>query len=354
MGLFDSMLKEGESLFLDPLPLDIEFTPPIIEGREAEQQEISTAIKPLFSKRSGKQVLITGAPGIGKTVATKYVLSELKKETDDIIPLYVNCWKKDTPYQIALDLCNQVGFRFVHNRDTTDLFKEIAKIVNKKSAVLVLDECDKVTDQQLLYTLLEEIYRKALILITNDDGWLGRLDSRVRSRLTPNIITFQPYTAGETYNILKNRVAYAFAPGVLDPEAFDMIVQQTAALGDIRAGLHLLKEAGEIAEYRAARKITLQHATAAVEKLRAFQTKTNEGLDDVEQTVLTLIKQHTGKTTREIYEAYQQQGGTQSYSNFHKKVKHLEKGKYISLREKNEGPGKSTIIEYGNRKLTDF
>ena len=137
MGLFDSMLKENESLFLDPLPLDIDFIPPVIEGREQEQQHISTTIKPLFQKRPGKQPLITGVPGIGKTVATRYVLSELHKETDDITTLYVNCWKKDTPYKIALDLCDQVGFKFTHNRDTTDLFKEIAKILNKKSAVIV-------------------------------------------------------------------------------------------------------------------------------------------------------------------------------------------------------------------------
>lgn len=354
MGLFDQMLKEGESLFLDPLPLDIDFTPPVIEGRESEQQQISIAITPLFSQRPGKQLLITGAPGIGKTVATKHVLSELQQKTSDILTVYINCWKKDTPHQIALEMCHQVGFKFTHNRDTTDLFREVARILQKKSAVIVLDECDKIRDQQVVYTLLEEIYRKTLILITNDHGWLGRLDSRVRSRLTPEILEFRAYTAAEIRIILQRRADYAFVPHVLAPEAFDLIVQQTAESGDIRAGLYLLKEAGEIAEQKAMRNITLQHAEQAVKKVQTFQTKTNEGLDSIEQLLLQLIKQYTGKTTKEIYDIYQQQGGNQSYSNFHKKIKHLEKGKYICLEEKNLGPGKSTVVMYGNRQLMEF
>ena len=250
MGLFDNMLKEGESLFLDPLPLDIDFIPPVIEGRETEQQRISIAIKPLFQKRPGKQILITGVPGIGKTVATKHVLSELNKETDDIKTLYVNCWKKDTPYKIILDICDQVDFKFTHNRDTTDLFKEIAKILNKKSAVIVLDECDKIQDQQLFYTLLEEIYRKTLILITNENNWLAKLDIRVKSRLTPELLEFRAYTAKETKDILQKRVGFAFAPGVVDEEAFDLIVQTTYEAGDMRAGLYLLKEAGELIDIK--------------------------------------------------------------------------------------------------------
>ena len=354
MGLFDDMLKEDESLFLDPLPLDIEFVPPVIEGREDEQQHISMAIKPLFHKRPGKQLLITGVPGIGKTVATKHVLSELQKETEEIVPLYVNCWKKDTPYKIALDLCDQLGFKFTHNRDTTDLFKEIAKILNKKSAVIVLDECDKIQDQQLFYTLIEEVYRKTLVLITNDNGWLSKLDTRVKSRLTPELLEFRAYTAGETSTILQKRVQFAFQPGVVADDAFELIVEKAYEAGDMRAGLYLLKEAGEVAEQKAARKITREHAEEAVKKIQEFQSKSTSGLDNVEQTVLAIVKTNSGKTTKQIYELYQQQGGTQSYSNFHKKIKHLEKGKYILLEEKNEGAGKSTIVSYGNTQLTDF
>src|SRR3989338_1581632 len=122
MGLFDNMLKEEESLFLDTLPLDVDFMPGIIKHREQEQQYIATCIKPLLQKRSGKNLFITGSPGIGKTVAVKHVLQELKKETENIETVYVNCWKKDTAHKIALEICDQLDYKFVHNKDTTDLF----------------------------------------------------------------------------------------------------------------------------------------------------------------------------------------------------------------------------------------
>src|SRR3989338_1622552 len=326
MGLFDSVLKDNESLFLDTLPLDIDFIPPILEGRENEQHYIATCIQPLFSKRNGKNLLIMGAPGIGKTVATKYVLSEVNKKTDDIHTIYINCWKKDTPHKIALEICDQIGFKFVQNRDTNDLFKEIARILNKKSAVIALDEVDKITDEQIFYHLLEEINRRTLVLITNNEQWLTTLDARVRSRLTPDLLVFKPYTFEETRMILKKRVEFAFASGVVDPIAFEKIVEKAYDAKDIRAGLYLLKEAGEIAEQNAQKKISINHAEKAIAKLRDFKLKSTTTLD-----------------TRE-----------QSYSNFHKKIKSLENGKFISLEDRNEGPSKSTVVRYGMKTLQDF
>ncbi len=354
MGLFDSVLKDNESLFLDTLPLDIDFIPPILEGRENEQQYVATCIQPLFQKRNGKNLLIMGAPGIGKTVATKYVLSEVHKKTDDIHTIYLNCWKKDTPHKIALEICDQIDFKFTHNRDTNDLFKEIARILNKKSAVIVLDEVDKIADEQIFYHLLEEINRRTLILITNNEHWISTLDARVRSRLTPEILIFKPYTFEETNMILKKRVEFAFAPSVLDQRAFDKIVEKAFEAKDIRAGLYLLKEAGELAEQNAQRNISVNHADKAIAKLRDFKLKSTTTLDAQEQIILDLIKANSGATTKVMYELYQKKGGEQSYSNFHKKIKNLEQGKFISLEERNEGSTKAMVIRYGMKTLQDF
>ena len=56
MGLFDKTLHADESLFLDTMPLDADFMPPVIKFRENEQQYIADCIKPLFNKRSGKKL----------------------------------------------------------------------------------------------------------------------------------------------------------------------------------------------------------------------------------------------------------------------------------------------------------
>ena len=255
MSLFKDMLKENETIFKDEMVLDLDYIPYPIKFRETQQQYIATCIKPLFQNRNGKNLIITGAPGIGKTVVAKQILEELKKETDDIVPIYINCWKKDTAYKIALEICEHIGYKFTQNKDTDALLKEIFKILNKKSAVLVLDEADKLSDFNILYSLLEDIFKKTLILITNENSFLKELDPRIRSRLTPEVLEFKPYNYEETKNILKERTEYAFFPNVVTEEALKLIADKTFEAKDIRSGLYLLKESGDIAELESSKKI---------------------------------------------------------------------------------------------------
>ncbi|MEK6826162.1 MAG: AAA family ATPase, partial [Nanoarchaeota archaeon] len=164
MGLFDDALKDGESLFKDEIALDVDFTPPKIPYRENENDRIAECIKPLFKKRSGKNLFITGNPGIGKTLAAKKVLEALEKQTDDITRLYVNCWKKDSAHKIILDICNQIGYRFTINKTTEQLMNEVSKILNKKSSVIVFDEADKLSNEAMgiLYSFAEDLFRKSI------------------------------------------------------------------------------------------------------------------------------------------------------------------------------------------------
>ena len=67
------------NLFRNEIALDINFTPKKIQFRETENEYIASCIKPLFQKRSGKNLLIYGCPGIGKTLACKLVLNELEE-----------------------------------------------------------------------------------------------------------------------------------------------------------------------------------------------------------------------------------------------------------------------------------
>ena len=86
MGMFKDMLSSDQTLFKNTIALDYDFIPKLIPYRENEQKSIAYCIKPLFQGINGRNVLIYGAPGIGKTVACKHVLNELEEETDDIVP----------------------------------------------------------------------------------------------------------------------------------------------------------------------------------------------------------------------------------------------------------------------------
>ena len=355
-GLFKDILGSSETLFKNDVALDYSFQPKIVPYREKEQRLVAACIKPLFEDKSGKNIFIFGQPGVGKTVACRHILKELEEETEEIVPIYINCWQRNTTYKIILEICDLMDFKFVQNKKTEELFRWIKQALNKKSVVFVFDEVDKLEDLDCLYMILEEIYRKTIVLITNYKEWLIDLDERIKSRLTPEIIEFKPYSYEETKGILKQRMEHAFQQNVWDNDAFELVANKTADLQDIRTGLYLMKEAGLIAESRSSRKIILEHARQALGKVDEFSIKKTSDLASDEQIILDLIKNNSGKKIGDFFKLYQDNGGKLVYKSFQRKIDKLEKNKFIAV-EKTAGgeDGNTTIIRHNSeKKLTDF
>ena len=354
--LFKDILGSSESLFKADVSLDYSFIPKIVPYREKEQRIIAGCIKPLLQEKSGKNVFIYGQPGVGKTVALKKVLAELEEETEEIIPVYINCWHHNTTFKMVTEICEQLNFKFIQNKKTEELFRMVKQVFNKKSVVFVLDEADKLEDLDFLYMILEDIYRKTIILITNYREWVLNLEDRIKSRLMPEMIEFRPYNYEETKGILKHRAEYAFHPGVLSNEAFELIAKKTFELQDIRTGLHLMKESALIAENKSSRKISLEHAQQALNKIDEFTIKNSQELQNDEQMILDLIKKNSGDKIGNLFKKYQENGGKLVYKSFQRKIEKLEQGKFITV-EKTAGgeDGNTTIIKSNSeKKLTEF
>src|SRR3989344_8730378 len=104
MDLFKDILKEGETLFKNSVALDFDYTPKKFMYREKEQGLMAACIKPLLQKKNGRNIIITGKPGIGKTLACKKVLEALEEEeipdSEEVNTIYINCWKRNTTYKI--------------------------------------------------------------------------------------------------------------------------------------------------------------------------------------------------------------------------------------------------------------
>lgn len=355
MGLFEDVLKGNESLIKNEDALDYEFLPKEIPHRENEQHYLATCIKPLFHKRSGRNLLIHGAPGIGKTAAVRSVLRELEDETDDIHTVYINCWQKNTTYKVLLEICEQVGYRFTQNKKTTELFDVISQIINKTAAVFVFDEIDKAEDFDFLYFVLEEVYHKSIFLLTNYRSWLVELDERIKSRLTPELVEFKQYTLAETTDILQGRIDIAFPLGTWEKDASTIVIEKTAQLKDIRSGLFLLRESALQAEEKSKRNIVKEHVSLAIKKLDDFTIKNSAELAADEQVVLKVIRQHAGGKIGDIFKQYQKAGGAGSYKTFQRKVKKLEEGKFIDVKKTMGGSeGNTTMLSPANKKLTEF
>ena len=349
MGFFED--KGNVNVFLNSVALDYSFIPKMIPYRESQQHHIATCIKPLLQERSGRNLFIHGKPGIGKTVATLHVFNELEEESD-ITPIYINCWKKNTAHKLVLEICEKIGYRFTLNKSTDELIQVITGILNRGSCVICLDECDKLDTNDIIYDLLENIYKKAIILITNNKDWLDKLDMRIKSRLNPESLEFKPYNYEETLGILKQRVEYAFHPDMFNKEALELIGKKAFELEDLRTGIYLLKEAGVVAEFKNKNKIELLDADEAIKKLDNFKVKSSSDLDDNLNEVLELIKVNDGKSSKELFEIY----GKDSYKTFKRRLNELENNKLISTKDVNFGPqGRKVVVNYGSvKRLNDF
>ncbi len=296
-SLFDNIKTSG-SLITDSSALDLDYLPKLLIFRESEQIYIADCIKPLFNNISGKNLLITGSPGIGKSAAVRFVLRELEEQglDEEIFSLYINCWKNNTEHKLLLEICSLLKYRFTSNKTSSELLTVISKIINKKSAVICLDEVDKLEDYSILYSLVEEIYKKTIILVTNNTNFLAALDKRIYSRLTPEIINFKKYSYEETKKILNQRISLAFQKDSIEQEAFEEIAVKSSFEKDIRIGLTLLKESANLAELKNSFKIKKEHALEAIQKLFPLPTA------GLEQFIVSLLKENKELSTKEILE----------------------------------------------------
>jgi archaeal cell division control protein 6 len=301
--MFKDMLKHDETLFKDDIALDPDYIPKILKYRENEQQHFATLIKPLIQKRQGSNLFIYGSPGIGKTAACKHVLREMELETDQVKSVFINCWKFDTVYKILVEICNQIGYKWIQNKTGDKLLKDISEVLNKKASVIVLDEVDKLKEEQIIYQLLEELQKKCIFMITNEKDWIAKLDNRVKSRLLPEMLEFKPYNYDETKGILEERKNYAFFPNSWDNEAFEKIAEYCFEKEDIRTGITLLRNSTNNAEMKSSKLVKLQHVQEAISKIKGFE-QAKIDLDSEDKEIIKILKETPELTALEIYKKY--------------------------------------------------
>jgi archaeal cell division control protein 6 len=355
MSMFTQMLRSGETLFRDTVVLDYDFQPKVMKFRETEQQRFALAIKPLLAGHTGRNLFVYGAPGIGKTSACRNVIRELEEETDEIIPIYINCWKENTTFKIYSKICESLGYKFLQNKKTSDLFDLIAKTLNKKAAVFIFDEIDKLEEMDFLYTILEDIHRKSIILITNYRDLYSEMDERIRSRLNPEFLNFRSYNEQEIGGILQQRCEYAFVSNCWDDEAFKEIIEKCCDVKDVRIGLYLMRESGNIAEEKSSRKVMLPHVASAIRKVDDFHIKSKDTLDADALEILELVKKHSGKKIGDVYTTYSNKNGKMSYRSFQRRIVKLREGRFISTEKITGKEGHSTVLFYASdKKLTEY
>jgi cell division control protein 6 len=274
---------EAKPVFTNRDAMNISFTPNSIPHRDKQVEELGRMLAPVLKGGKPSNVFIYGKTGTGKTLVAKYVTAELEKAARGKLKVvYVNCKMKhtaDTEYRLLAQLAKEFGRDVPFTGLPTDMiyhavFEAIDSV--EQTVILIVDEIDSLVQKagdEILYTLTRingDLKRSKLSLIgiTNDLGFIDRLDPRVRSSLGEEEMIFPPYNAVQLQDILKERLSLAANMEAVS----DGVVAKCAALaaqehGDARRALDLLRVSGELAERAGESKILISHVDTAQEKI---------------------------------------------------------------------------------------
>ena len=289
-NIFEEILGQ-DSLFTDRSAFDHAFEPARLPHREHELDSLVRNLVDALNGHIPSNMLLYGVPGSGKTVVTRYVLSQLREkglEMGQSVHTYeINCRNVDTKYRVVQTIATQLAQRgdapVPFTGWPTD--RVLDTVVSRMSRVggvhiIVLDEVDNLVDKggdDLLYALtsLNTLLSKgrcSIIGISNDLHFTQHLDPRVSSRLSQEDIVFHPYVATEIQNILNERAEMGIKAGVLD----DGVIKLCSALaaqehGDARRALDLLRISVQKAEHRSQNRVDTKHVRLAQSQLEYDQ-----------------------------------------------------------------------------------
>jgi len=348
MSLFEKILHDDESFIKDFEVLEFSYMPKNLLYREKEQNEIAYAIKPLFNKTNGSNILIHGVQGIGKTIACKRVLEELE-DYDEVESIYINCWQYNTEFKIFSYINDQLG-NITSSNKVEDLQKKAISSLNKSSVVIILDEFDKLENFDIIYTFLEQLYRKSILLITNFKDIVNKIDPRITSRLNLKELEFRPYNEFEVKGILLERIKFAFyRPNAFDKDSFDKVVATTLESKDMRKGLVLIRECALQAENDAKRKIDIDVVNNVIKTMLNRANPSINKSDELsldQQLLLDVVKEQSQKIKiGYLFELYQNKGGAKSYKSVQRAIDRLYKGKFIDIEKSITAEGNTTFIQ---------
>lgn len=224
------------------------YIPERLFARESQIQEILRCLSGLQNKHKPINLWLYGPPGTGKTATALYVLKELKEKAS-INGILVNCWEKNSFYDILDDIILQLRILRAEEHRTSFKLEKLRKHLSGSSFVVVLDEIDrlKASERATVLYNLDSLGSIGLICISNSRQALLELEERVCSRLNAYTIHFLAYIDDDIAEILADRAQLALSERLGRSE---YALRQVAdiACGDARVAIRTLHAAAQLAE----------------------------------------------------------------------------------------------------------
>jgi len=332
-------------VFVRPEVFDPDYIPETLMYRNPELKEISSCIRPALEGRRPSNAKVYGKPGTGKTTAIKLLFDQLRDQSR-VALAYVNCKFHGDRQAILSRVHEEVkghapGQSTSFTRVCDAIFRKLTK--DKISLVVVLDDVNYVHGMSdVLYTLLRahETYpgaRVSVIAIASSPHFRVSLEPRVASSFVARDIYFRPYEWEEILEILKARARLGFLPGVITSRVLKMVADMTEKR-DLRFGIGLLRESGEVAAEEESPEIRREHVKTAVERLGKTEVP---DLPRGSDAILQVLEVRKGMMMGEVYQMVKEEVG--SYSTFTRRVEELNRLGMIRTEEVNKG-GRSRLL----------
>lgn len=340
----NSILKDERFLYSD-------FVPERILFRDSEIDEMVFSLKPATNGKKPTNIFLTGVPGTGKTVCSKYVLGELNEFSDRVKTIYINCFENKSLGSILVKLTNSLGYPIPNRGFSNEEIYErlIAVIRNKKIIpIIVFDEAEQLIKREDTKKLLYDFSRikeqfslfVGLVFISNDKSFLNFLDDRIRSSINASTINFEKYTSLELKEILKERAKYSLFSNVLDENTIPLIAAHASKFGDARIAIDILLKSARLAERENSKVINLVQVRKSFPQQRSVKFEIESNLSKQEKLVFDFLSDKE-ITAGEIYKKFEKDF---SERTLRQAISNLEDKKIIITKKIRQGKGFTRLI----------
>lgn len=297
------------TMITDARVLQPEFIPTEVKHRDAEVNHLSAALNPLTDGNTVDATFLFGPAGVGKTCIAQFLVEHLRENVVDLNHQYVNCWEDYSRFKTLYRILDGISRTFDIHRQSTpkDVLLERLREYDGPPYIVILDEVDQLEDKQLLYELYR-IRRITMILIANSEQELfASLDNRLNSRFhICTRIRFDTYGNDALIAILRDRVRWGLANGVVDTGCLEVIADHAA--GDARTAIGILQKAAQTAAQDGYSEIRQDVIRDVVPEAKAeIDQRSLDKLTDHQRILYETIRDRGEITPSELYEKYNEQ-----------------------------------------------